>query len=795
MSVTLEERPLDGSDISTLALDPVAGGRAFGDVDDGRQPIQTQQPGVRTRQSYLQLFQTAESQAVTFVDGAIRGQWVRSQKAFNNKHFDGSKYNSPQWKTRSRLFRPKTRIAVRKHCTNLAKAVFGPGDVVAITPQDETDKLQTASAAIKQELLNYRLSRTSRRNGLRWFQIVVGARQDSLVHGICVSKQTWRYVEEEDEDEPGGKPLVLEDRPDCYLYPPENVLFSPNADWTNPAQTSEVLILRHPMTISEVRVLVNSGNRGSVKFDKLDYDTLLASRSTTANAGSSDTQGVRSARHGGNDPMQKTDTIAPPIWLHEVFVKVDGRDMVFWVLGKDRVISEPVATRRAYPAFYGERPVVIGYGTIEAHRTHPMSPVESWQPIQAEINEQVNLRTDHMKQVVTPLAKVKRGRNIDMKAVQTRGGSNGVVLVQDKDDLDYVQIPDLPQSAYVENNYLNADFDDAAGTFNSGTVQTNRSLNETVGGMKLLAGDANSMGDYDVSIFVETWLEPVVWQLLKLEEYYETDAKILAIAGNKAKLIQKFGMDEITDELLQQETELTVKIGIGVTNIPQERLQKFAMASEIAGKVLEPFVAAGKAEMPSPKMAEIINSVFGDAGIPDAAERFFNNVSNDPPPPAPPGGNDPKAAEVQAKIGLMEKQAAIKQQEGQQKLQFERERHQQEMAQDRERMQHEGQMRQAEGAMKLQQTHQNMQVQQQMGMMRLQHGDMQAQQKLQHGAMQAEAQMAQQQMGQQMPGDGIAQLAQAMLAIAQGIQESNQNTQRLIAAITGPPAPEMGAPA
>ncbi len=574
----------DGSDRSTKAVAAAMRGVAVLDTLDtddlleGDGGNEAAAPEEQAEFDVAQLFQIAvksESQSVTYMQTAVRPKWARATRAYHNEHFDGSKYNSEQWRGRSKIFRPKTRSAVRKAMTNAAKALFGPGDVVAVVPQNEGNAFQTASASIKQELMNYRLSRTTKKNGIRWFQISMGARQDSMLYGVCISKQLWRYRRDVARNRYTGilEEVVVEDKPDIVLYAPENVLFSPTCDWTNPAQTSEYLILRHPMSISDAMTMLknNAKKPGGLEFDEISEEDLRGYASGTG-AGPVDTIGTRAARHDNNDPNQRTTDANPVVWLDEVFMRVDGVDVVFWKLGSVRAISSAVEVVEEYPAFGGERPVVIGFGSLEPHRPYPMSAVESWQQIQQEINDNVNLRLDHMKQVVTPLAKVKRGQKVDLKQVQARGSNSNIVMLNNMDDVDWAQIPDVPQSAFVENNYLNADFDDLSGSFNTGTVQTNRSLNETVGGMKLLASDANAVGEFDLSVWVETWVEPVLWQVLKLEEYYESDAMVLAIAGEKAKLVEKFGISEITDTLLQAETNLTIKVGMGVTNLPQERL-------------------------------------------------------------------------------------------------------------------------------------------------------------------------------------------------------------------------------
>jgi len=835
MTIINDERPLDTSDetakVYSDAMSP-------GPVDDANGEDGARQPDESLRQVLFNRARVAQGQATTFMDQAVRAKWARAQRAFHNQHADGSKYLSDQWKGRSKLFRPKTRTAVRKHMAAAQKSLFGTGDIIGIEAQDQTNAQQKASAAIKKELMVYRMSRTSRRNGLRWFQVAMGARQDSLLTGVCVSKQHWRYVEEEIEgevegiDEETGEPLgrqvcVVEDRPEIRLYPPENAMFSPACDWLDPAQSSEYLILRNHLSITEALQMIEASQSrgGVVRFDEMTFEDLskYTSKGGASPTENIDTVGPRAARNQGYDPQQNHNAAAPMLWLHENFFRYRGKDYVFWTIGNRAIISEPVETRVAYPQYAGDRPVVVGHGSIEAHRAYPMAPVESWQPIQQEINDQVNLRLDHEKQVVTPLAKVKRGRNVDLKAVQSRGGNNGVLLLQDLDDVDYAQIPDLPQSAYVENNYLNADFDDIAGTFNAGSVQTNRSMNETVGGMQILASDANTMGDFDLNVWVETWVEPVLWQVLKCEEYYESDATILAIAGQKAGLIEKYGMNEITDTLLQQETSLTVKVGPGVTTHPQEKLQKFAGASQIFGQIAAPFIQGGANKMPSLKLAEVANEVFGAAGFPDAAERFFNDINDEP---APPQGPPPEVQAEQAKLQL-------KAQEGQQKLQLdqaktaadlqaqrermamEREEHQQQMQMDREKFQNDMQLKQADAAARQAMQQQQMQhaaatgqiqLQQDaaMGHAKVQQAHQMGQAKIQsQAALAREKQEAMMAQGGQDQGGGagpssaaptetpagearesqaMQSIAEAIAQMAQAVMQSNQQLAQLIAA-------------
>ena len=75
----------------------------------------------------------------------------------------------------------------------------------------------------------------------------------------------------------------------------------------------------------------------------------------------------------------------------------------------------------AYPHLDGERPYGMGVAQIDTHRVLPMSPVESWQPLQLELNDITNLRQDTLKRRIAPLTLIKRGKNVDVTAVKRSG--------------------------------------------------------------------------------------------------------------------------------------------------------------------------------------------------------------------------------------------------------------------------------------------------------------------------------------------------------------------------------------
>lgn len=587
--------------------------------------------------NFLTLVGQAEQQGGRYQKDKLTSTWDRSYRAFQNKHFATSKYLSKDFKGRSRLFRPKTRSAIRKANAAAAAALFSTSDAVKCSPGDEGNPQQRASAALIQELLNYRTDRTSGMASIPWFRLAIGAHQDTQIMSACLSKQYWKLeLEKEIVEEPvmlngqhllddvTGKPAVKEvevwkpriDRPDSVLIPLENVIIDPAADWLNPVQSATYFIVKYPMRMDEIRQRQEDPRN---PWHVVDEATLRGTRTDQK----MQEAGVRYARDNGTDRMDPMNTGSGEfsiIWVYEVFMRIGGEDVCFYSAGSKALLTDPMPVKFVYPEQGGERPYTFGVSTLESHRIFPMAPAEAWQPLQQEINDLANLRLDQVKMGVSPIAFVKRGRQVDLNALQRRG-PNTTILRTDENDIEFDRPPEVPSSAYAEMERLNVDFDDLAGQFNSGSVQTNRSLNETVGGLNLIQGAANTVQEFDLRTWVETWVEPTIGQLVKLIQFYESDETILGLCGDRAQLMQKFGLNRITDDLLQQQITVRVDVGLGAAN-PERRLQKLAGAIQILTPLWQasPQVQSGEVML---NIEEMSNEVFGQAGYRDGGKRFI----------------------------------------------------------------------------------------------------------------------------------------------------------------------------
>jgi hypothetical protein len=158
--------------------------------------------------------------------------------------------------------------------------------------------------------------------------------------------------------------------------------------------------------------------------------------------------------------------------------------------------------------------------------------------------------------------------------------------------------------------------DDLVGGFNSGTMQANRSLNETVGGMTLISQSANQVAEYQLKTYNETAVEPTLRLILATEQHYNTDPEFLNLAAGNAALVKKYGSVNFKDIQLK-DMLLTVQVGMGAVN-PSTKLEKFTMGMTAFANI------APQAQQLGMNIKEIAKEIFGSCGYHDG-KRFFND--------------------------------------------------------------------------------------------------------------------------------------------------------------------------
>lgn len=562
----------------------------------------------------------------TYFDSAVRNQIDADLRQFYGIHPAGSKYHADSYKGKSKLYRPKTRMAIRKNEAVAAEALFSTTDVVSITPVDEDDEIQVASAAINKELLQHRLTKT-----IPWFVTTMGAYQDAQAIGICASYQYWKFEQ---------RRRKVIDEPCIDLLPPENLRFDPACDWRDVVKNSPYFIHMMPMYVKDVRRRMNTVDTKTQQPKWKKYEDAILKQAMMPYSDS--TRQLREDKRPDSTTADRNISDFTIVWVYRVFMEIEGEDHVWYVLANTyKLLTDPKPIEDVY--WHGQRPYQIGFCVVETHKTHPSGVGRLTKDQQAEINEVANQRIDNVKLAMNKRWKAKRGKQVDIRSL-TRNVPNSVTLLTDLEDVEEIEFNDVTGSAYEEQDRLNLDFDDMAGNFSQSSIQSNRKLNETVGGMNLLATNTNQVSAYQLRVWIETWLEPVLRQLVLLEQYYETDQVVLALAGRRAQLLQRFGMDAITDELLMQELTVNVNVGMGATN-PQQQVERFTFGL----KALKEILADGVIQQAGGNVQEISREIMGKLGYREG-KRFFPEKED----------QDPRITELENMVAQLQQELAMK---------------------------------------------------------------------------------------------------------------------------------------
>ena len=584
--------------------------------------------GAEVISSDEQLIQTARTiyrASTDYMDSNITTVWETNLAHFNSEHKPSSKFRAQSFK-RSKVFRPKTRSMTKSSEAALTNAMFSTLDVLDVQAEDPSDQRQVASAAVGKEMLQLRLDRK-----IPWYQTVIGAYQSTQVYGLCISFQRWDYHVDTDvvpaQSESGGyivdeegnlmgyeQEKVRKDDLCIDLIAPENFRFDPMCDWRDPCGTSPYLIYMMPIYVIDAleKMEQDDPKTGQPAWRKHAMGDLLATRKQWYDR-------TRQAREGNrridpaDDPASSSYTT---LWAHMNIVKINGDDMMYWTMGTELVLTDPVLLTEAFPHLReGERPFTIGFSTIEAFRNYPAGDVEQAAGLQEEINLVANQRLDNVKLVLNKRYYVKRGSQVDLDALIRNVPGGGVMMNDPEKDVQTVDTRDVTGSSYQEQDRLGVEMDELTGSFSQSSVQNtgNRKGGETKGGMEQMSSGAGAVRDYGLKIFFETWVEPTLRQMMRCEQMYETDITIMTLASKRAQLLQRFGIDELTDELLLNELTVRVNVGMGNTD-PQKRVEKLMFATESSAKL--PGMAARM------KSSDVADEIYGALGYKNAV-RFF----------------------------------------------------------------------------------------------------------------------------------------------------------------------------
>jgi len=623
-------------DDDTIPTDPAAI-----QSDGGQEPAE-----LLSESETLRIAQEAYTTSTTYVDSNFRKQWETDLRYFDGRHASDSKYYKDAYKHRAKTFRPKSRSISRRMEALVAAAFFSNDRKADVEAINQDDPLAVSTARMVGNLLDYRL-----KNTIPWFLTVVGAMQDAVKTGVVCSYNYWAYRTATKKkktqvpyiDEATGQPAIdpetqepmmfdqeeeiqvaLEDKPDVCLFPVEYVRISPNANWRDPVNTSPYVGRMVPMYVSEVRERMEKPDRHGRKWRTYGEGEIRS-------AGSLDSfDSTRQTRLGQRqDPVDSHPEVKDYeiVWAIEWFIDRGNGRIVYWTLGTEKLLSDPEPIEDCY--LHGQIPITMGFCVVETHKIMPKGLIGLGGAVQRALNNTANNREDNVALVLSKQYFIRSGQQTDTTNLMY-GIPGGVTAFNNpKEDVVQAEWNDVTSSGYQEQDRFNVEYDELVGNFSSQSVMTNRALNQTVGGLEILGEGAATLSELTVKTFSESWLIPTLNQLALLEQYYETDEVIMALAAKAAQSAyhvsghyaqgqpqqQPPQIAEMVDNLIDAKCFVKIEVGMNATD-PNRKL--FRLTSAVGQ------VATAVAQMPpSFNVAEYGREIFHILGYGDGS-RFWD---------------------------------------------------------------------------------------------------------------------------------------------------------------------------
>jgi hypothetical protein len=255
----------------------------------------------------------------------------------------------------------------------------------------------------------------------------------------------------------------------------------------------------------------------------------------------------------------------------------------------------------------GYRPYVIGSAMLEAHNPFPEGAVSLMGPLQDAIDVNANLRIDANQMATSGRMFVKRTAGIDLHAL-ARFSPGSATEMDDLGSVRWDRPPAPPQSNIEENNLLNTELDNLIGNFDQSSA-ARHPLQDTVGGMGMLADASGQLMEYDLRTAAKTFFEPLLRQIMDLLRLWETDRGMASVIGSKFTMSERQYW-----KALQTPTQLDVDVGYAATN-PMKRLEKLTLGLKTMSEMF-PYL------MMMSDQSEITAEIFSACGYADAS-RFF----------------------------------------------------------------------------------------------------------------------------------------------------------------------------
>jgi len=436
-----------------------------------------------------------------------------------------------------KLFIPKTYVNTQRIVVDILASMFSDADeIVDIKVNKE---IPTDHIRLVKTIMNHRL------NGhpIDWYQEAYEGSVNAVRNMICIYKvypqvetETVTVQKEKTEELEDGTPYktyvdskqkqIKYFEPRIDSIPPEDLFFSKRATWKN--YFKYPMCHRYKKTRSELRLLgyKNIDEVGSESMDdqindvvkyqrRQDYQTLF------------------------NDETEVQDQ--EEVWVFEIWDFLPDEDGKLksgsYILLGDML--RPTTVGRGWvendlpyrfsPFEHNRPPIILGEAYPEPHRLEGKSYPQITESLQKETNAQRNQEREAVARDLRPTNYINRDANVDLLALTTKR-IGGHVLGDGPGNEAMTMFPSNNSAAILQKTQARTD-NDYAETGLPPLLQGGDTTSESATESQNQLTNANKKIELVIKNLAYTAWMPVFRYLLRLEQAYETEDYIKAIAG------------------------------------------------------------------------------------------------------------------------------------------------------------------------------------------------------------------------------------------------------------------------
>lgn len=484
-----------------------------------------------------------------------------------------------------KLFIPKTFVNTQRIAVDvMATMFFDPEEIVDVKVNKE---IPLDHIKLVKTILNHRL------NGhpIDWYQESYEGTINAIRNMICVFK-VWPQVETETVTVQKLKTEQLEDgtpyqtyvdakqkqikyfEPRIECVPPEDLFFSKRATWKN--YYKYPMIHRYKKTRSELRLLgyKNIDAVGSVTMDDQINDVVKYQRR----------QDYQTLFNDATDVQDQEE-----VWVFEVWDFLPDKDQKLksgsYVLLGDML--RPTVVGRSWvendlpyrfsPFEHNRPPIILGEAYPEPHRLEGKSYPQITESLQKETNAQRNQEREAVARDLRRTTYINRDANVDLLALTNRR-IGGYVLGDGPGTEAIQEIPTGNSSAILAKTQARTD-NDYAETGLPPLLQGGDTTSESATESTQQLTNANKKIEFVIKNMAYTAFLPVFRYLLRLEQAYETEDYIRAVAG---KYFGPLVWDPNISprQIIQGDFDLQVNISVN----KQNQMNKFLLIMDRANQ-------------------------------------------------------------------------------------------------------------------------------------------------------------------------------------------------------------------